>query len=181
MELQGWAGVDIYFPANLHEQERLHQVDALTVGGPENRKADVIDIGCEFDLCLALHDGDFPSKHLVAAMAGPHRGAISPRWNFVAVDVERQRSLVPRIQIAGNCILGTGDHEVPDPVGKAVEREAEMGKLKRRSAVARIQDFQPLSPGFRREAPVLDDLCTVTGERAAQRASASPRSSRRAR
>ena len=111
----------------------------------------MIDIGCELDLCLALRDGDFPPKHFVAAMGGPHHGAISPGWKFVSLDIEHQFSLVPRIQIAGNCILGTDDHEVPDPVGKAVEWKAEMGELKRCSVVARIQNIQPMSPGFRRK------------------------------
>ena len=72
-------------------------------------------------------------------MAGPDRGAIGAWRKCVSVDMESQRSVVPRCQVAGNFIFGARDDEISNPVREAVERDAQAREWKRRVAVARIE------------------------------------------
>ena len=85
----------------------------------------MIDVRSELDDSLARSDRNFPPNHLVATMTTADRGAIGARQQIVRVHMKPQRLVMTSRQIARDCVLGTRDHEVSDPVHSPIKRETE--------------------------------------------------------
>ena len=129
--MQCRARIDLQAATHFHDQKDLHQVYALSVYGSANREADVIDVRSELDDGLARSDRNLPPNHLVATMTAPDRGAIGARRQIVRVHTKPQRLIMTGPQIAGDCVLGTRNHEVSDPVHSPIERETETPETRR--------------------------------------------------
>ena len=126
---------DLQATTYFHDQIGLHQINALSVYSAANREADVIDVRRELDDSLAASDRNFPPNHLVAAVATPDRGAIGARQQIVRVHIKPQRLVMTGCQVAGDCVLGTRNHEASDPVHSLIERETETHETRRHTAL----------------------------------------------
>ena len=76
-----------------------------------------------------MRDCNFSPSYLITAMATPDRGAIGSRQQAVRFHCKSQRLIVTGCQIADDCICGTRNHEVSDPIDSLIEREAEMPEM----------------------------------------------------
>ena len=126
LEAQCRPHLDLNASGHFHQHVMAHQIDALAVGGPEHRKPDAIDIRLEGDRCLTGRDRNLPPEHLVATVAGPYRSTIGSRCVVLGFHPDGERAVMMRLEIAGDRILCTREHEVAGPVRAMVERESQM-------------------------------------------------------
>ena len=151
--------------ARLVDGQAFHEIHALPIAIPANRKAGGIHRGTQGDQSLSAHDRHLPPHYFIPTVACPNRRPVRHGQQPLCVHLQPKCVILVCRQSERNCVFGSGDNQVSDPFWTLLQRESKAAKSRLQSCQRRIGQLGPVAVRFPRKAPVFSNRGAVPRER----------------